>query len=104
MGKLQRTISVCVLAHSAHISCRYVGKDVFEPLNCCILDSDGNSAADSSQEIIKDNLLVFSRHNTKLRAAEADFERLLRSKEDTKQLFSSLSDGGREASLLKIEV
>jgi hypothetical protein len=36
---------------------------------------------------MKDNILTFSRQNTKLCAAEADFERLLRSKEETKELF-----------------
>ncbi len=36
---------------------------------------------------MKDNILTFSRQNTKLSAAEADFERLLRSKEETKELF-----------------
>ncbi len=41
----------------------------------------------SDHIVMKDNILTFSRQNTKLIAAEADFERLLRSKEETKELF-----------------
>ncbi len=46
----------------------------------------------SHHVVTKDNILTFSRQNTKLCAAEADFERLLRNKEETKELFGYKSN------------
>jgi hypothetical protein len=82
---------------------RYVGKDVSEPL-LCALQGEEDTAEQSAQIIVKDNILAFSRQNSKLCAAEADFERLLKNKDETSDLFKLLCEGGSGASLLKIEV
>ena len=82
---------------------RYVGKDVSEPLLCAV-QGDESSAEQTAETIVKDNILAFSRQNSKLLAAEADFERLLKNKDETCQLFKLLCDGASGLSLLKIEV
>jgi hypothetical protein len=84
-------------------ACSYVGKDVVEPL-LCAMEGEEDAAELAKQELVRDSILKFSRQNTKLRAAEADFERLLKSSEDLKELFKSLSEGGAGTTLMKIEV
>jgi hypothetical protein len=81
----------------------FVGKDVVEPLVCC-MQGEADTPEESSEVIMKDNILNFSRQNSKLRVAEEDFERLIKSKDDVKQLYRMLSDGGGSVTLLKIEV
>jgi hypothetical protein len=80
-----------------------VGKDVCEPLLCAV-QGDESAAEQSAETIVKDNILAFSRQNSKLAAAEADFERLLKNKDETNQLFKLLCEGAGGLSLLKIEV
>ena len=67
------------------------------------MEGEDDAGEPTKQELVCDQILNFSRQNTKLCAAEADFKRLLRSSEDLKELFKSLSEGGG-TTLMKIEV
>ena len=68
------------------------------------MKGDEELSQDLSQTVMKDNILNFSRQNSKLCVAEADFERLLKNKDEMKELYRLLCDGGSVVTLLKIEV
>ncbi len=75
----------CISAH--RIPCSFVSKDVIEPLGCS-MKGDEEESAQASHSVMKDNILNFSRQNSKLCVAEADFEQLFKSKDDMTELYS----------------
>jgi hypothetical protein len=103
MGECLDPFPALFLPQSDNSSGSFVGKDVAEPLVCC-MQGDADVSEESSEVIKKDNILKFSRQNSQLCVAEAEFERLIKSKDDVKQLYRMLCDGGSSVTLLKIEV
>ncbi len=51
------------------------------------MKGDEEESAQASHSVMKDNILNFSRQNSKLCVAEADFERLFKSKDDMTELY-----------------
>ena len=74
----------CITTH--RMQCSFVSKDVIEPLGCS-MQGDEEESAQASHSVMKDNILNFSRQNSKLCVAEADFERLFKSKDDMTELY-----------------